>query len=324
MRKLRKKIPVLLIAILIATVFTLGSIISGISLSGCKEAKEFKGTEKATEEIVEKHEEGKTKEGTLSQTSQVKEKEEEEEEEEEKKTLVEEKQALETKETETVEGTRKKKPVEGELTFKTKDGIEINGNIFGSGDKWVILSHMYPTDQKSWFNFTEYLAENGYIVLTYDFRGYGNSGGEKEISKIYMDLEAALKFIGQYNIEKVFLVGASMGGTASIIVASEEKIDEIKIDGVITISAPTEFKGLSAIDKIEKLTCPKLFIATKGDTFAAQSASTFFEKSKEPKEIQILDGSAHGTYIFEKEPQNAEKLKELILNFLNELSLTDS
>lgn len=323
MRKVRKRIPVLLIAMLIAIVFTLSSIISGISLSGCKEAKEFKGTEKATEEIVEKHEEGKTKEGTLSQTSQEKEKEEGEQEEEEE-ILVEEKQALETKETETVEGIGKKKPIEGELTFKTKDGIEINGNIFGSGDKWVILSHMYPTDQKSWFNFAEYLAENGYIVLTYDFRGYGNSGGEKEISKIYMDLEAALKFIGQYNIEKVFLVGASMGGTASIIVASEEKIDEIKIDGVITISAPTEFKGLSAIDKIEKLTCPKLFIATKGDTFAAQSASTFFEKSKEPKEIQILEGSAHGTYIFEEEPQNAERLKELILDFLNELSLTNS
>jgi hypothetical protein len=71
-------------------------------------------------------------------------------------------------------------PAEGEIIFKTEDGIDINGNVFGSGSRWVILSHMFPTEQASWFDFANYLAENGYIVLTYDFRGYGKSGGSKD------------------------------------------------------------------------------------------------------------------------------------------------
>ncbi len=82
---------------------------------------------------------------------------------------------------------------EGEVTFMTEDDIELNGNIFGSGNKWVILSHMYPTDQTSWFEFAEILIleEDGYSVLTYDFRGYGKSGGSQDISKLDIDLAAA-------------------------------------------------------------------------------------------------------------------------------------
>lgn len=253
-----------------------------ISLSGCKKPEEPLKTEEQIEKPLEE-------------------------------TIVEEEKEVIEKPTEEI--IEEKKPIAGEVSFKTEDNIVISGNIFGSGDKWVILSHMYPTDQKSWFSFAEYLAKNGYISLTYDFRGYGNSGGSQEISQIYKDLEAALKFINQYEIKKIFLIGASMGGTASIIVSSKEGGE--KISGLVTISAPAEFKGLSAINEIEKAACPKLFIASRGDEPAAQNANIFFEKSSEPKSIEILDGKAHGTFIFEEEPQNAEKLKQLILDFLN-------
>ena len=106
---------------------------------------------------------------------------------------------------------------QGEINFKTDDGISINGNIFGSFDKIVILSHMFPTDQTSWFEFAKFLNENKIAALTYDFRGYGKSEGKKEIANIYKDLKAAIKFINQYNLDKIYLMGASMGGTASII-----------------------------------------------------------------------------------------------------------
>ena len=237
-------------------------------------------------------------------------------EKEEEAIAVEEEGKKEGEEAETVEISEsieeETRPTEGEVTFKTEDSIVINGNIFGSGGKWGILSHMFPTEQTSWFDFAEYLTENGYIVLTYDFRGYGKTGGSKDISQIYKDLEAAVDFIKQYDIKKIFLVGASMGGTASIIVASKEKVD-----GLVSISAPTEFKGLSAVDEIEKVQCPKLVIASKGDVPVAESANILFEEFSEPKSIKIFDGSAHGTFIFDKEPEKGEILKKLILDFLN-------
>lgn len=200
---------------------------------------------------------------------------------------------------------------EGEVTFMTEDNIELNGNIFGSGNKWVILSHMYPTDQTSWFEFAEILKEDGYAVLTYDFRGYGKSGGSQDVSKLDIDLAAALAYIKQYDPELIYLMGASMGGTASLVVASEEIID-----GVISFSSPDEFEGISAISVIGDIVPAKLFIASQGDEDAVRSATEMYEKSMEPKQLEILEGDSHGTFIFEEEPENAEKLKEIVLFFL--------
>ncbi|MDD5623020.1 MAG: alpha/beta hydrolase [Actinomycetota bacterium] len=200
---------------------------------------------------------------------------------------------------------------EGEVTFMTEDNIELNGNIFGSGNKWVILSHMFPTDQTSWFEFAEILKENGYIVLTYDFRGYGKSGGSQDVSRLDIDLTAALTYIRQYNPELTYLMGASMGGTASLVVASKERID-----GVISFSSPVEFEGISAINVIGDIVAAKLFMASRGDENAARSAAEMYEKSMEPKFLEILEGDSHGTFIFEEEPENAEKVKDLVLNFL--------
>ncbi len=200
---------------------------------------------------------------------------------------------------------------EGEVTFMTEDGIELNGNIFGSGNKWVILSHMSPTDQTSWFDFAGMLKENGYIVLTYDFRGYGKSGGTQDVSKLDIDLTAALEYIKQYDPELIYLMGGSMGGTASLVVASRERID-----GVISFSSPDEFEGISAISVIGDIVPAKLFIASQGDEYAAQAANDMYEKSMEPKMLEILDGSAHGTFVFEEEPENAAKVEEIVLNFL--------
>ncbi len=204
---------------------------------------------------------------------------------------------------------------EGEVTFMTEDGIELNGNIFGSGDKWVILSHMYPTDQTSWFDFAEMiiLKEDGYSVLTYDFRGYGKSGGTQDVSKTVIDLTAALEYIKQYDPELIYLMGASMGGTASIVVAYESFIT---LDGVISFSGPGEFEGVSAISVIGDLIPAKLFIASQGDEGAVSSATEMYEMSMEPKQLEILDGSSHGTFIFAEEPEIAERLEEIILFFL--------
>lgn len=202
-------------------------------------------------------------------------------------------------------------PTEGEVTFTTEDGINIGGNIFGTGSKWVILSHMYPTDQTSWFDFARELAGKGYIVLTYDFRGYGKSGGDQDIPNIYKDLEAALNFVKQYDAEKIFLIGASMGGTASLIVASKEEVD-----GVVSFSSAMEFMGLSAEGTVQDIESPKLFMASQGDGGAADAANKFYEDSTTSKYMVILNGNSHGTFVFEEEPEDAEIAKQNIFDFL--------
>jgi len=220
--------------------------------------------------------------------------------------------ATETETTEEVMETIKN----GEVTFLTEDGIELNGNVFGQGKKWVVLSHMYPTDQTSWFDFAQDLEQEGYVALTFDFRGYGKSKGEKEdIPNIDKDLKAAISFVRQYDYEKLFLVGASMGGTVSIVVAAEDS----GISGVVSLASPDKMgKDFDALSVVSKLKMPKIFISAKGDDYHAESAHRLYENAVEPKALEIIENSKeHGTFIFEKEPENAQALKDLIINFLN-------
>ncbi len=83
------------------------------------------------------------------------------------------------------------------VTFTTDDGVVLGGHLFGTGSKGVILAHMYPADQTSWYATAEKLAAQGYLVLTFDFRGYGESEGDKQIDRIDRDVMAAANEIAR-------------------------------------------------------------------------------------------------------------------------------
>jgi len=217
-----------------------------------------------------------------------------------------------TSEKESVEETTPQESISleiREVSFITEDNIKIAGRIFGKSESAVILSHMYPTDQTSWDAFANRLMKNGYEAMTFDFRGYGKSEGKKDIDRIYIDLTAALDFIRDDGAKSIVLIGASMGGTVSLFVASQNKVD-----GVITISAPVEFRGLKA-GNLKNIDCAKLFSAGEKDGSAAQSAKYLYENSTDPRELVIYPTDGHGTYIFDG--PYGEELSNKIFDFLH-------
>ncbi|MGW8320488.1 MAG: alpha/beta hydrolase [Thermodesulfobacteriota bacterium] len=197
------------------------------------------------------------------------------------------------------------------VAFEATDGTPLSGHLFGTGTTGVILAHMYPADQKSWVPFARKLAKEGYLVLTFDFRGYGESGGEKVISEIDRDLEGAYRFL-RPKVKKIFLVGASMGGTAAIRVAAENPTA-----GVVTLSAPMAFRGLDAGKAVQKLSVPCLFVAAEQDGYAAASAREFNKTVKSSEcLLLIVPGPDHGTRLFDS--TSGTKVEEAILRFLKE------
>ena len=98
------------------------------------------------------------------------------------------------------------------VSFQTADGLTIHGHLFGSGEKLVILCHMRPSDQTSWYGFAEELAKAGYSALTFDFRGYGESEGKKELSKIDLDVEAAIASMREQGLRLDLPGGRQHGG----------------------------------------------------------------------------------------------------------------
>ena len=84
------------------------------------------------------------------------------------------------------------------------------------------------------------LADSGFVVLRYDKRGVGQSGGRTETSTLHdyaEDALAAVKWLSRrkdVDPHKLVLAGHSEGGSVALIAASRDK----KIKGVITIAAP--------------------------------------------------------------------------------------
>ena len=190
-----------------------------------------------------------------------------------------------------------------EIAFESTDGVKLDGRLFGpdKGSAGVVLAHMFPADQSAWYFFANRLGERGYRVLTFDFRGYcpggdaGCSEGEKNIPAIWQDVEGAVAALRSKGVTRLALVGASMGGTASLIVAGKEGRN---IDALITLSAPPSFEGLDAgPDVMAQVTAAKLFIAGNGDVAAAQAVDAFYGQSLQPKRPVILTTDDHGTDI---------------------------
>ena len=190
-----------------------------------------------------------------------------------------------------------------EITFQSTDGVKLDGRLFGpdKGSAGVVLAHMFPADQSAWYFFADRLGDLGYRVLTFDFRGYcpggdaGCSGGEKNIPAIWQDVEGAVAALRSKGVTRLALVGASMGGTASLIVAAKQGRD---IDAVITLSAPLAFEGLDAGPQVlAEISAAKLFIAGNEDLSAAQAVDAFYGQSLQPKRPVILTTDDHGTDI---------------------------
>jgi len=84
------------------------------------------------------------------------------------------------------------------------------------------------------------LADSGVIVLRYDKRGVGQSGGRTETATLadYADdLITAVKWMSQrkdVDDRKIIVVGHSEGGAVALMAAAREK----KIDGVVSIASP--------------------------------------------------------------------------------------
>jgi pimeloyl-ACP methyl ester carboxylesterase len=207
------------------------------------------------------------------------------------------------------------------VTFRSADGVELAGRLFGDTARartGVVFAHMLPADQSSWFAFADRVAGEGYLALTFDFRGYcpggdaGCSAGEKDVSADTTDLAAAVAFLRSRGVETVAIVGASMGGTAALLVAADQGE---RVAAVITLSAPQSIEGLVAgPDVLARIRAAKLFLAGAFDGTAAAAAQAFSDEAQAPSRLEIVASDDHGTDLITG--GQAEIVRNLLLSEL--------
>jgi alpha-beta hydrolase superfamily lysophospholipase len=91
----------------------------------------------------------------------------------------------------------------------------------------VVLAHGFSGTMDRLFDVAEYFARHGLAALVFDYRGFGESGGEPrqtvDVPGQLADLRAAVAFVrgqGRVDPTRVALWGNSLGGAHAIVAAS--------------------------------------------------------------------------------------------------------
>jgi alpha-beta hydrolase superfamily lysophospholipase len=160
------------------------------------------------------------------------------------------------------------------------------------------------------------LSAAGYAVLTYDFRGHGQSEGHLDPPSAATDLETALAYLRshpQVDPERIGLVGASMGGMASVIVGAADS----SVRTVVAISSSPDAAGQYPGQVVGQLS-PRPFLTVGCDEdpiTRPERVHQMYQAAGLPKRVVILECAAHANDILDTNA--GPRLLDLLLLWLN-------
>jgi dipeptidyl aminopeptidase/acylaminoacyl peptidase len=215
-----------------------------------------------------------------------------------------------------------------DVTFTTEDDITLSGWYLPPRNGMVIiLLHGYASSRMQMVPEARLLADHGYGVLLFDFRGHGLSEsalvtfGDHE----RRDLRAALDFVdAQPGVDRIGAIGFSMGAATLIQVAAEDdRLQAVIVEAAFTdlettlkyrtrafgpiSQLPTvwairnrgvDVDDVRPVDDICRIS-PRPVLLIYGDQDAdvpPGSAQTMFKAACAPVELWIIQGAHHGDY----------------------------
>ena len=146
------------------------------------------------------------------------------------------------------------------VSFPTEDGGLVYSLTYGKGDSAIVLAHGGQFDKESWDEQCRALANAGFRVLAFDFRGYGKSRGPDNGARSsdngrYHDVLAAVQYLRTSGAKSVSVIGASMGGDYA---AEAAETEPKAIDRLVLLAA-------GAYTPLRRMAGPKLFIMSRND-----------------------------------------------------------
>jgi len=162
-----------------------------------------------------------------------------------------------------------------EIGFKkdhiiSDDGVMINYYIKGSEKKALVFVHGYSCSSEYWWPQLEYFSKN-YTTIAVDLAGHGKSGLNRKEYSMEAFGDDVKSVIEHLDLDKVVLIGHSMGGPVIVKAASSLGMKTRLIIGVDTFHDLTT-EGIGGFARIAVNTMFQLFY----DSMTEDSIDDFF------------------------------------------------
>lgn len=225
------------------------------------------------------------------------------------------------------------------IHFKSTDGTPLHGwfippkgKTAKSAKATVVFSHGNAGSISYHIGFCAWLAEAGYNVIMYDYRGFGKSGGSVDRRGMINDVKAAFAYAltrADIDARKLVSYGHSLGGAQSVTAIAETPVKGLRaiiIDGAFNsyqamarvvggqLGASLITDELAPKDFVGKLAPVPLLVVhgTRDEVVPVSQGRQLYESAGQPKTLFEVKSGRHGTALSEDDGAYRKRMLEWI------------
>ena len=221
------------------------------------------------------------------------------------------------------------------VDFKSSDGTALHGWFLPAKNKTsqtakatVVFSHGNAGSISYHLGFCAWLAEAGYNVFLYDYRGFGKSGGSVDRRGMINDVKAAFAYVRRrddIDTSRLISYGHSLGGAQSVTALGESMVKGLRaivIDGTFAsyqtmagvfggqLGASLVSDELSPKDYVKKLSPTPLLVVhgTKDEVVPISQGKQLYNSAGLPKTLFEVKSGRHGTALSDDDGAYRKKM----------------
>ena len=213
-----------------------------------------------------------------------------------------------------------------EVWMECDDGVSIHGLWWPEpqGAPVILFLHGNAQEAYSWSLVREELLPAACRMLLIDYHGYGKSEGKAHEAGLYLDGEAALRWLHERGIDdgSIVLFGKSLGGGVACELAQDRELKALVLESTFTSLAsvarklfPILPRGASlgevydSLSKLARARCPVLVIhGERDELIPVEEGRRLYESAPEPKELYLVPGAGHNDVSLVAGPPYARRI----------------
>ena len=218
-----------------------------------------------------------------------------------------------------------------EVWLTTEDGLRLNAWFLPAPTSPVVLLVFHGNADNLGYGLgrLRVLARLGVNVLALDYRGYGKSEGTPDEAGIYLDAEAAYRYLTEvrgFQPKNIVVYGESLGGAVAIYVASRHECGGLIVGSSFTSGremARRVFRipllgyvlrsRFDSLAKIKQVRCPTLIVhGTRDEVVPFAMGQRLYQAAPEPKMFLPIEGAAHNDVFLVGGEKYLEALRTLL------------